>query len=507
MVYSVENQRSSKRTLTAKGFQAMDVEMALELEVMQKMLAGEIGAFSLRYLFISHYINHIGCGAVRDAKTIVTPPKESKIEIIRGILRKKKVNEADILFVSRNRFVEIKTESGTSNDDYIFYRVIAQLKKRFPDLRVSTLFLDDGYGKIEHNKYEHATITDVVRSVFFSLKTAMVWKYYQRSILKSINAQGADEISLSSQSFFQFRVLLRYAILGCSLRNLLNAMKPRVVVSNDDCIYTRLGTDIDYKSLIVQSASVLEPIERCKALIFHNSKLRPDLFLCSGRMSEDIKRRMGSARKVVVTGQLRYDVLFSPSEHYSKEDFMRRYGIDLSNRIVLWTTQTHGLSQEENLKNLKAICEAMNELKGITLVIKQHPAESKAHTHLINEFIGRYGINAILTPKNSDTYEQLFACDLMITRHSTTAIEALVLKKPVIILNLSGEPDPVDYVREGVAAGVYDENSLRKMIVRLLKDDRVLMNNRDLYLDRHLFKIDGKATDRVVDSIIQMIDA
>ncbi len=501
MQYQTDH-RSPRCALTAESFQTENVERALELEEMQRMLVGEMGVFSLRYLFINHYINHIGCRAAGDAKIAASRAKKDKIGLLRGFFKRKKVDEADILFVSRNRPVEIRTESGTIKGDYIFHSVICQLKKRFPYLRISTLFLDD-----EYSKYEHATAADLARSAFLSLKKAIAWKYRRQSIIRSINALGADELSLSAESFFQFRVLLRYAVLGCSLKNLLHAMKPRVVISNDDCIYTRLRTDVDYKSLIVQSASVLESVERCRSLIFYSSKLLPDLFLCSGRSPGDLKEKAGAAREVIVTGQPRYDILFSPHERYSKEDFVERYGITPENRIVLWATQTHGLGHEENVKNLKAICKAMKGLKGITLVIKQHPAESEAHTDFIKKFMEQCGIDAVLTPKNSDTYEQLFVCDLMITRHSTTAVEALALKKPVIILNLSKEPDPVDYVREGVAAGVYDDNDLKMVIERLLEDDRELMKNRDSYLDRHLFKIDGKATDRVVDLIIQMIDA
>jgi UDP-N-acetylglucosamine:LPS N-acetylglucosamine transferase len=140
------------------------------------------------------------------------------------------------------------------------------------------------------------------------------------------------------------------------------------------------------------------------------------------------------------------------------------------------------------------------------LIIKQHPAETEDHTALIKDFLNHNDVNSILTAKDSDTYEQLFACDLMITRHSTTALEAVAMGKPVIILNLSKESDIVDYVSEKVAAGVYEKKKLRETILRLLDDDKELKKNREAYLDRHLFKIDGKATDRVVDVIDQMID-
>jgi CDP-glycerol glycerophosphotransferase (TagB/SpsB family) len=43
----------------------------------------------------------------------------------------------------------------------------------------------------------------------------------------------------------------------------------------------------------------------------------------------------------------------------------------------------------------------------------------------------------------------------MITAYSTTAIEAMILKKPVVIVNLSGEKDQMPYVRSGASVGVY----------------------------------------------------
>ena len=134
----------------------------------------------------------------------------------------------------------------------------------------------------------------------------------------------------------------------------------------------------------------------------------------------------------------------------------------------------------------------MKSLEGVSLVIKQHPAEPEKFTEEIMRQIESYGINAVITPKNSDTYEQLFVCDLMITRHSTTAMEAVALGKPVIILNLSGKPDPVEYVQEGVALGIYNSDDLFAAMKRLLVDDSELSAQRERYIEKYLYKIDGK---------------
>ena len=84
-------------------------------------------------------------------------------------------------------------------------------------------------------------------------------------------------------------------------------------------------------------------------------------------------------------------------------------------------------------------------------------------------------------------------------------MEAVALSKPVIILNLSGETDPVEYVKEGVALGVYREPDLLAALKRLLKDDSELAARRDRYIEKYLYKIDGKATQRVIEIIVKSL--
>jgi len=233
----------------------------------------------------------------------------------------------------------------------------------------------------------------------------------------------------------------------------------------------------------------------------------PDITAVYGTYHKDLLTKVSAYPEdsVVVTGQPRYDTLYHADKIYDKEKKIREYNTNLEHKIILWTTQCHGLSDEENIKNFKVIFETMQNLKDRTLIIKQHPGEGKRYTKMIRNYLEKYKANAIITPKDSDTYELLFVCDLMITRHSTTAMEAVALNKPVVILNLSGEPDPVEYVMEGVALGVYSEEDLRPAIEKLLKDDSELARNRAKYIEKYLYKIDGKATERVVDLIGEMI--
>jgi len=172
----------------------------------------------------------------------------------------------------------------------------------------------------------------------------------------------------------------------------------------------------------------------------------------------------------------------------------------------LWTTQCHGLRDEENIKNFNAVFATIKEFPEALLIIKQHPAEPKRYTQMIAHYLKKYNVSAIIVPKDCDIYELLYICDLMITRHSTTAMEAVALNKPVIILNLSGEPYPVEYVKEGIALGVYKAEDLKPVIKKLIENNSILAKNRGKYIKKYLYKIDGKATERIVNLIEDMIE-
>lgn len=210
--------------------------------------------------------------------------------------------------------------------------------------------------------------------------------------------------------------------------------------------------------------------------------------------------------KIVVTGQPRYDVLFNMDGKYSKEKFISKYNINSKNKIILWTTQCHVISDKENKNNFKAMFETLQNLKDVTLIIKQHPGEGKKYTKMIKAALKDYNLNIVITSKSSDIYEQLYVCDVMVTKNSTTAMEAVALNKPVIVLNLSGETDVIGYVTEGVALGVYNERDLTPTIEKLLKDDSKLAENRDQYIEKYLYKIDGKSTERIVQLIEKTLD-
>jgi hypothetical protein len=105
----------------------------------------------------------------------------------------------------------------------------------------------------------------------------------------------------------------------------------------------------------------------------------------------------------------------------------------------------------------------------------------------------------VLEP-SADLLDLLIAADALVTVESLSAVEALVIGRPVVILNMPTHLGAlVDAgVALGVEAGVDPTETLRRAV--LDADTRnALQHARALYLDELALGVDGQATRRIVD--------
>jgi glycosyltransferase involved in cell wall biosynthesis len=480
------------------------------------ILQEDISSFPLWY----HYMNYliITSAELHSLRSEQISESQNIFHYLRRIksyikqsLSKKDEDELDVLFVTRDRFIKIRTIEGILKSDYLFYSIIHNLNKNYPRIRIGLLSNINNPPDVLNidifTLQRYITLTTLLKSILFATKKRVQWIYYKNKIFKNVNEdEYADTSSVPlTNYFFHFKSLLYYFINDNSYHNAFNKLKPKVIVSNDDLI--ELKPNINYNNLkfiTLQSASISPKNEYYRRLFiseFGSDKIKSDYFLCTGVYFKALKEFSKTAKKVVVTGQPRYDVLYHADKIYDRTKIMRDLGLNSNKKMVLWTTSTHSLSLEKNLKCIKAVYNTISSLKDVQLVIKLHPEEDQ-NASLYKE---DKPFKPVIVEGRADTYALLYACDLMITKSSTTATEAVALNKPVIILNLSGEPDPIDSVKEGVALGVYKEEDLKTAIEKLLKDDSELAKNRKHYIEKYLYKIDGKATERVINLIEEMI--
>lgn len=212
-----------------------------------------------------------------------------------------------------------------------------------------------------------------------------------------------------------------------------------------------------------------------------------------GPYTKEILTRPGNYPEysVAVTGQPRYDCF--EKKVFSRDKVFRQFRLDRKKKLILWTTQDVP-SQEEVIFN------AVKNIKDAQLLVKLHPREL-AGVKPYYEKAREMGIK-IKAVQEGNTFEMISACDVMITMHSTTGLEAIMMSKPIVVLNISGKPDHVPYVSEGAALGVYKPENLEAALSRLLFDrkarEEIIKKSKE-YSYRHSYKMDGKATQRVMN--------
>ena len=200
--------------------------------------------------------------------------------------------------------------------------------------------------------------------------------------------------------------------------------------------------------------------------------------------------------EVVVTGQPRYDILAKANRVFSRKKFCSKFGVDGKNKIVLIVTQPFTFGKRELF--LRNVLDGLKTTEGISIVIKPHPAENEEwHRKIARE----QAVDTVVLPKSSDTYEALYACDTMITSSSTTALEAMIMGKSVVIADWLNDPWAKPFVNSGSVISVNDKSQLAAAVRKALHDKQIRKRLAPMikkFVYEQTYKQDGRATERVV---------
>jgi glycosyltransferase involved in cell wall biosynthesis len=139
---------------------------------------------------------------------------------------------------------------------------------------------------------------------------------------------------------------------------------------------------------------------------------------------------------------------------------------------------------------------AVEALPGVRALVKPHPAEPPSAYEAALHAAGARRV-AVL-PAGADLVELMQAADALVTVESLSAVEALVLGRPVVVLNMPTHlRDLVDHdVAVGVAAGEDPGPALRAVLFDPATAER-LRRARARYLSDFAMGVDGQATARI----------
>jgi UDP-N-acetylglucosamine 2-epimerase len=205
--------------------------------------------------------------------------------------------------------------------------------------------------------------------------------------------------------------------------------------------------------------------------------------------------------RIDIAGVAHFDRMFNRDKDKDAR-VLADNGIDSSKKIIVFATQHSVIEMEEMLIG---VIKAILKMQNVLLVVKVHPAEDITFYQAIAE---KFHDSRIHIVKTIDLYALISNCQLFITQFSTTALEAMMLDKPVITINLSGKPVTVPYAEEGASLGVYKYEDIEPAILKALNDKEIrnkLKAGRYKFVREWAGEPDGKASQRIVDLMKKLI--
>lgn len=332
-----------------------------------------------------------------------------------------------------------------------------------------------------------------------------IWEKIESILLKTIKRSSIEFFYKGSEKRIKEKHSIMYEICAKFVFFILKKFKVKMpdilLVLTDSVPPCRIAAMVAKKSeipsLLLLHSGIISPH-------YEYSEFVVDKIAVTGNFAKQILIEKGvDEHKIVVTGRPIYDLLIQAKKLFDKDEICNRLGLDPTKKIIVYTTENLPVNETKRLICL--IGKTVKHLPEAQLVIKVHPSEFGLS--LYKETIKDIGINALIV-RDANIFKILYISDIVITGFSSTALDAMVLGKPVITINLTGFKDPVPYVQSNAAIGVYYEKDLLKAIKMGLYDTAIikkLTDARNRFIYDHAYKLDGKSTMRVAELIEQMV--
>ena len=156
-----------------------------------------------------------------------------------------------------------------------------------------------------------------------------------------------------------------------------------------------------------------------------------------------------------------------------------------------------GVLQDSEI--IPALIKAVDEISDVRLIIKAHPL---ADVKLLKKIVKSTKSKKVKVLIDVNLYELLKISDLLVSVASTVVIEAMLFDKPVMLINVVKCPIP--YAEMGGAYAVFETKDIKDGLIRCLNDKELqkkLKIGRKRFLRDYLYKLDGKASERIVKII------
>ena len=288
----------------------------------------------------------------------------------------------------------------------------------------------------------------------------------------------------------------------------LDKEKPDLIIGADNWderarIYYLLSRKRCIPTLYVQYGHV-SPTERWdfisadKAAIFDK------------RTCQSLIRQGADAKKLVVTGNPKFDDLIQKRGFRNDRNTdYNKLKIAPNSKVVLFTSQPNVAecfpSEKIRKELIATIYNAVCQMPGVVLIVKPHPGEeAKLHLKLKSKINSD---SIIIAENNSNTHQLLLICDILISFHSTTVLEAIILDKPVIVYKIPDRLGAEHYFQKDCILEVSSKKEITSGLESIFANSDIAKNlkmARQNFFEEQGYA-DGLSSERICELALSMI--
>ncbi len=222
----------------------------------------------------------------------------------------------------------------------------------------------------------------------------------------------------------------------------------------------------------------------------------PDRTAVFGRMARDVLIERGHypPEKIVITGSPKFDVLLRAGRTLRREEVRARLGLDVTAKMLIVASRFSSIGPV-----FGDLLRAAKGVPGLWLLVKPHQAEGRESYRKIAEQEASSRVRVLSSSAN--LLELIVASDGLITVDSFASSEALILGRPVLIVNLPNNLEML--VDKELAKGVYRGQDMTTPIRQLLDPNELakLKVRLGRLRDEFAYGADGGSTERILQAV------
>ena len=241
-----------------------------------------------------------------------------------------------------------------------------------------------------------------------------------------------------------------------------------------------------------------------KSMTFVNSEFEKNMYQSRGWRGEQI----------IISGTPRYDRLIRMCAQTKPRSGAGRLKVLVCG--ASWMNQTPhdfgylglhiGVRRELQFRAMCDLFSVANEFPLVDLAILPHHHETEPFW---KDFIRKHGDprRMRLLSASTDVFKLLLDCDAMVLAHwSTTLIEAAIVRLPTIVLNLRSTLSPAlrEFSEKGFCSIAFDRKGISDAFSGLTGKRTDFLTGQS-HLEFYLGKMDGLATSRVANAVLQAV--